>query len=146
MSEVALRQPGAILGREGVRGVRRIYAYDNSQTIKIRTAIENHTQDSLSGIDLQGWHAEIPLTLGASTTAVVGRPGGYETAVLTGSQDAHCHIRRVTMNHFDGLLGGQVSGSFAPKNTKPRDIGWASLSDGEERAISNSRLSVNRTK
>ena len=29
LSEPALRQPGRILGREGVRGVRRIYAYDN---------------------------------------------------------------------------------------------------------------------
>jgi LmbE family N-acetylglucosaminyl deacetylase len=29
LSEVALRQPGRILGRDGVRSVRRIYAYDN---------------------------------------------------------------------------------------------------------------------
>jgi LmbE family N-acetylglucosaminyl deacetylase len=29
LSEMALRQPGAILGRPGVRAVRRIYAYDN---------------------------------------------------------------------------------------------------------------------
>ena len=29
LSEVALRQPGRILGRDGVRAVRRIYAYDN---------------------------------------------------------------------------------------------------------------------
>ena len=29
LSQVALRQPGAILGRDGVQGVRRIYAYDN---------------------------------------------------------------------------------------------------------------------
>lgn len=29
LSEMALRQPGAILGRAGVRSVRRIYAYDN---------------------------------------------------------------------------------------------------------------------
>lgn len=29
LSEPALRQPGRILGRDGVRSVRRIYAYDN---------------------------------------------------------------------------------------------------------------------
>lgn len=29
LSKAALRQPGAILGRQGVRGARRIYAYDN---------------------------------------------------------------------------------------------------------------------
>ncbi|MBC8868886.1 MAG: PIG-L family deacetylase [Planctomycetes bacterium] len=29
LSEMALRQPGAILGRPGVRAARRIYAYDN---------------------------------------------------------------------------------------------------------------------
>ena len=29
LSSAALRQPGAILGREGVRGAGRIYAYDN---------------------------------------------------------------------------------------------------------------------
>ncbi len=29
LSETALRQPGRILGRDGVRAVRRIYAYDN---------------------------------------------------------------------------------------------------------------------
>ena len=29
LSETALRQPGRILGRDGVRSVRRIYAYDN---------------------------------------------------------------------------------------------------------------------
>jgi len=29
LSEMALRQPSAILGRPGVRAVRRIYAYDN---------------------------------------------------------------------------------------------------------------------
>lgn len=29
LSEMALRQPGAILGRPGVRAVRQIYAYDN---------------------------------------------------------------------------------------------------------------------
>ena len=29
LSRMALRQPGAILGRQGVRAVRRIHAYDN---------------------------------------------------------------------------------------------------------------------
>lgn len=29
LSRMALRQPGMILGRDGVRGARRIYAYDN---------------------------------------------------------------------------------------------------------------------
>jgi hypothetical protein len=112
--------------------ISRIYAFNNSQTIKMTNTIENWLPLSNAQIGLLGLHAEIPLDLGATKNAVVGKPGGFEQASLSAGQEAYCLAQRTSgsLISIDGKLGGAVSGSFYPKSVKPRDFGWASLSDG----------------
>lgn len=122
-------------GATTLTSVTRIYAFNNSQTIKIQTAIEYRESNISKFVNIQGWHVEIPLLLGATRTAVVGKPAGFEQGTLASDQELYCMVKRPDANSsigtaISGLIGGSATGTFNPKTLKPRDIGWAALSDG----------------
>lgn len=92
ISEPALRQPGAILGRDGVRGVRRIYAYDNGpgHTIGFEpNAFVDVTPE---------WPAAMEW-LGRTMAFTRDRP--YDPAVLDGAQSV-----KETLARYRGLACG----------------------------------------
>jgi hypothetical protein len=114
----------------------RIYAFNNSPTVRVYMTVENWNPTTESFVGFKGFHAEVPLNLGATRTAVVGKPAGYEQAVLSGASELYSMVKRAdtsttTMGQaIQGSIGGAVTTTFDPKPTKPKDLGWVSLSDG----------------
>lgn len=114
----------------------RIYAFNNSASVRVYSTVENWNPNSATYVGFAGLQAEIPLNLGATRTATVSKPGGYETSVLSGSGDLFCMVKRPAGTVYsmgsaiEGSIGGAKTGSFNPKALTPRDIGWVALSDG----------------
>lgn len=117
--------------------VTRIYAYNNSPSVKIYNTVELRDGAATRSVPIQGIHLEIPLSLSAPRTAAVGKEGGSVEAALTAGQDAFCMVKRPVGSPttagtvISGSIGGTVTAStFSPKTTKPRDLGWVALYDG----------------
>jgi len=120
----------------------RIYAYNNSASVKMQNTVEYHSPVTTNTVNIQGLHLEIPMNLGASKTAVVGTPGGSVQAAVSGAQDAWCMVQRPAGTNqtagsvINGSVGGAVAAStFNPKSTKPKDIGWVGISDGTKGCV-----------
>ncbi len=137
---VTLKATGKLKNNSGdatLAFVTRIYTYNNSSSIKIHNTIEFRDPDANATVNIQGAHLEIPMNLGATRTALVGRHGGSVQAVLSGTQDAFCMVRRPSNTGgtdgvvINGSIGGEVTSStFNPVDNKPKDIGWVALYDG----------------
>ncbi|MFH0919134.1 MAG: hypothetical protein V1913_02125 [Fibrobacterota bacterium] len=119
--------------------ISRIYAFNNSATIRMQNVIENQDGVTTDCDTLYGLHFEIPLMLGATRHAVVSKPDSFEQADLTGTDSLYCMVSRpgyfnlliYTMGpSMTGVIGGVKAATFNPKTLKPRDLGWVSLSDG----------------
>lgn len=116
----------------------RLYAFNNSSSVRVSQTVENWDPAVTHYAAFQGFHAEIPLSLGSSRTATVSKPAGYETTALSGSNELYCMVDRPDAVIYSmgvamqGTLGGAVTGSFNPKTLKPRDLGWVALSDGSK--------------
>ncbi len=92
ISEPALRQPGRILGREGVRSVRRIYAYDNGPGHTIGFEPNTFVDVSDDWSDAMEW-------LGRLLAFVRDRP--YDPESLDGAQSV-----KETLARYRGLACG----------------------------------------
>jgi hypothetical protein len=114
--------------------ITRIYACNNSKIVKIVNVIENRDVNSQSFINLAALNAEIPLDLGASKTALLGKPGGYEQAPLAAADTIFGYVARTGGNFspYNYYMGGRVPAATVnlPAGPKPKDIGWISVSDG----------------
>ncbi len=109
ISQVALRQPGAILGRDGVRGPSRLYAYDNGPRHTIGFEPNTFVDISSEWPDAMQW-------LGELMAFVRNRP--YDPQTLDGSQSTKEALAR-----YRGLTCGvrYAEGVWAA-NEYPRDI------------------------
>ena len=118
--------------------ISRIYAYGHSQMVKIVTTIENQNPVVTTFLTIKALETEIPLNLTGTLNAAVGRPSGAEETTVSGSEVAYIMVKRpvgVWSGSISGTLGGKVAGTFNPILTKPRDIGWVSLSDGAKGCV-----------
>ncbi|MFA5192728.1 MAG: PIG-L family deacetylase [Verrucomicrobiia bacterium] len=109
LSEAALRQPAMILGRDGVRGVGRIYAYDNGPGHTI--GFEPNTFVDATA----DWPAAMEW-LGKLLAFVRQKP--YDPQVLDGAQTV-----KETLSRYRGLsCGVKYAEAFWAAGNYPRDI------------------------
>jgi len=107
--KAALRQPGTILGRDGVRGVSRIYAYDNGPGHTI--GFEPNTFVDIT----TEWQSAIEW-LGGLMTFVRNRP--YDPQAPDGSQTV-----KETLARYRGLASGvKYAEAVWASGAYPREI------------------------
>jgi hypothetical protein len=123
------------------RFVCRLYAYNQSATLKFVYSFENNrgVTDSTS---LQSLDVDIPTTLAASPTFFLGAPLAAKIGTLSSASDtAYCLASNAyniagngsaaTVNY---AFGGRATGSGQAMNSmthlRQRHLGWAALSDG----------------
>jgi hypothetical protein len=113
--------------------ISRIYAYNNSKILKIENTIEHHNGVQSAFKVINSLCMELPLSLGAGPTVLVGKPGGYEQAILSAADTAYALSKRPAASFTDVelVLGSRVNGRFYPKQLKSKDVGWASLYNGQ---------------
>jgi hypothetical protein len=108
---VVLKATGQLKNSSGAGSyhfITRIYAYNNSKIVKVDNTIEYRNNVTNSFLGLHNLKAEIPLNLGATKTALVGKPGGQDQSVLGAAEASYCFVRRQgsSMLNIEGVIGG----------------------------------------
>jgi LmbE family N-acetylglucosaminyl deacetylase len=109
ISKAALRQPGTILGRDAVRGVSRIYAYDNGPGHTI--GFEPNTFVDVSA----EWPAAMDW-LGRLMAFVRNRP--YDPKTPEGPQT----VKEILARYRGLTCGAKYAEAFSAGGVYPRDI------------------------
>lgn len=123
-----------------LRFVCRIYAYNNSPVLKFVYSFENNKAVNDSTI-VQSLEADLPTTLTASPSFLLGAPGADKSGVLSSSSDtAWCLVSNpydiarsgiATINYaFGGLASGTGEAMNSTTHLHETRLGWAALSAG----------------
>ncbi|MFH0919116.1 MAG: hypothetical protein V1913_02035 [Fibrobacterota bacterium] len=115
----------------------RIYAYAGSKIVRLENTVEYRHTNPLACTYFTDIRAVLPLSLSAANT-LVAKAGGYDAATLASGQKAHTFSRRRSgsLLGVDVVNGGQAPMlTYNPVLTKPRDLGWVSLSDNAKGVV-----------
>ncbi len=128
---VVIKASGAhknAVGEKKLDFVARIYAFHGSPIVRMTyTFIMAQGQRKDEFVPLAGLHLELPTMIKDAATTTFGSEAGPQSARLT----APAGEAFVLASNSDTItFGGAVSGSSKAKSSKPKNVGWASLSDG----------------
>lgn len=130
-------------GGKALNYLTRLTAFNNSATIRVQSTVAYQEGDITRYANLAAVSLEVPLNL-SQKTALIGAPGDMKSYPLQPGQEAYFHVMRPSGSHpsmgtaMVAQGGGAASGAvaaFDPKTAKPKDIGWAALSDGAKGCV-----------
>jgi hypothetical protein len=106
----------------------RLYAYAGSPEVRLVASLINRQGRDADFITLSAFLLELPTTITAGDCLFGTENGGIKNGNLSDNTEAY--IYQVSSDKH--IFGGAVRGEGAGKQTKPENIGWGYLTDGQK--------------